>query len=246
MKKSFLLSIFFIYFLNITNAQIGGISASKLATYCTSTVPENTIEFEPSFSISKQIGYWLQNHRLNSYDSSFNNEFDFRFTYGINKKIETGIILPNNVSSLNWAIKYRPIEKNFFSLAFIYGINFDFTKKNCLSQTGIGIISTLQYNKNLSTDIDIQIAKNLYSDSYDFFFNMDNGIYIGNIQYICGINYMKTMKKHIEIENLFLNPGLTIEPAKNFLMVISTPISIFGKNYEQTISFSFALTISID
>jgi hypothetical protein len=74
-----------------------------------------------------------------------------------------------------------------------------------------------------------------------FFCGIDNGIYIGDIQYVIGFNY----QSFFQSSNLYLSPGVSIEPADNFLMVISFPFSIYRKNIEKDMNFGFALTISI-
>ena len=50
MKKLILICVYFIS--NYTFAQVGGISASKLATLCVGTVEKNTIEFALTITIN--------------------------------------------------------------------------------------------------------------------------------------------------------------------------------------------------
>ena len=60
MKKYLILIILGLSISSI-QAQVGGLSASKLGTLSTSVVPEGTIEFEPFF------GYSLSTHYFNEF-----------------------------------------------------------------------------------------------------------------------------------------------------------------------------------
>ena len=249
MKK---ISLIFVISFVITSAysQIGGISASKLATICTSPVAPRKIEFEPSFSVNRNPKYWNDRH-ISIIEKNISNKgsFDFRFTYGVIKNLEAGFSLPSDASSLQWGAKYRFYNAKFLSFALISGANFDFHTDTTLSEVGIGGVTTLQYTKNISTDIDIHLIDGFRRRGLlnEFIVGIDNGIYIGYIQYIIGINYFyKILADNKISNNLYLNPGVTIEPAKNFLMVFSFPISVYGTNDQKNHGFSFALTITLD
>ena len=43
-----------------------------------------------------------------------------------------------------------------------------------------------------------------------------------------------------------LNPGIAIEKAENFILVINSPFDLFGKNEYKTVGFGLALTIILD
>ncbi len=243
--------IFVISFIAINSySQIGGISASKLATVCTSPVAPKKIEFEPSFSVNRNPKYWNDRHIAVAENNISNSgSFGFRFTYGVMKNLETGFSLPSDASSLQWGLKYRFYNADLISFAFISGANFDFHTDTMLSELGVGAVTTLQYTKNFSTDIDIHLIDGVHQRGVfnQFILGIDNGFYIGYIQYILGINYFYRILANTSISNnLYLSPGVTIEPAKNFLMVLSFPISVYGTNDMKDYGFSFALTITID
>lgn len=250
MKKTIYIFFILISFSNFSFSQIGGISASKLMTLCTNPVAPKTIEFEPSFTINSNLKVWDDNHQLCNYSGQVtDNSFGFRFTYGIIDNLETGISIPVDVSSIQWGAKYRLINKNVFSFALISGINMDFQSNSGNTKIGMGGVSSFQFSDNFSTDLDIQFMKNFSNQGLinQIFIDLDNGLYIGQVQYIIGINYIqKQLNTEIISNNLYLNPGVTIEPANNFLMVLSFPFSVYGKNDIKTIGFSFALTITIN
>ena len=43
-----------------------------------------------------------------------------------------------------------------------------------------------------------------------------------------------------------LNPGIAIEKAENFILVVNAPFDVFGKNEYKTFGFGLALTIILD
>jgi hypothetical protein len=45
---------------------------------------------------------------------------------------------------------------------------------------------------------------------------------------------------------LTINPGLTIEQAKNFILVLNFPYDTIGKNTNKSIGIAMALTIMIN
>ncbi len=235
-------SIFLLVFLSVSlfvNAQIGGNSASKLANYCTNPVGVNQIEFEPAFAIVSR----------SFVDSSFfDNSLGFRLTYGAFKNFETGISFPVGMSALQWGGKYRFIDKKFISLAVMGGINFDFSTPDFLSEIGVGGVATLQYSENFSSDVNISYMRNFNFGliKNQIFMGIDNGIYVGNIQYILGINYQNLGLEDFYSENIFLSPGITIEPANSFLLVLSLPVSVYQNNDLKSVGFNFALTITLD
>jgi hypothetical protein len=116
-----------------------------------------------------------------------------------------------------------------------------------LQSAGIGSIFTVDYTDKISSDFNAGYLLDLLQLSDNqYFIGIDNGLYIGNVQYILGLNYLQSQKDKKISENLFLSPGITVEPAKNFLFVLSMPISVYRKNDFLTKSFTFALTITIN
>ncbi len=79
MKKTLFITLF-ITISYFSYSQIGGISASKLVTLCTTTVPENTIEFEPAFSSSFSNKVWTSDGSVATFlTDSIAIESDFGF-----------------------------------------------------------------------------------------------------------------------------------------------------------------------
>ena len=181
MKRIFILTALLFHSV-LFFAQIGGLSASKLAAYSYSCVPKHKIEFEPSFAVSYYNSAWDRDGNKLYYPSlRYDNSFGFRFTYGLSDKCETGISLPTDVSSISWGIKHLLYSDRFFSLSAISGVNFEFDPPHrTLHQAGIGVVSTLQYTQSFSTDLNAMVLKDFEDNNYSLWLIADNGIYIGH------------------------------------------------------------------
>lgn len=264
MKKilSYLLIVLFVTTTQTLFSQVIGISASKLGTYCVTPVPVNTIEFEPAFSTAFSKGYWDDMGKFNSYNSaydslSFSNEMAFRFSYGLTKNIEMGMFIPVNGEMLAAGIKYQILEGHF---ALLGGMQIPLTSyantssanKDFASAAG-GIVLSFNTNDKSSLDFNLQGQKYLENTgdrhSADFFVSSDFGYYVvDGIQLVLGLGYTSSIyEQKINNSNLFtINPGITLEKAENFILVLNYPIDIFGKNIEKSNAFGLALTIILD
>jgi len=246
-------------------SQIGGISASKLVTLCTTTVPENTLEFEPAFSSSFSNKTWTSNGTLVTYLSdsiATESDFGFRFSYGVIKNLEIGIALPIDVSTISYGMKYKLPFDNKISVGLLTGFNFPlgnqinskkvYTFENTYSYVG-GLVTTYEFSNKFSIDADVQYQKYfqniLEKHQNDLFLNMDIGYFVlDGIQLVTGLNYFQTNFENSDMNMslLNLNLGITLERAENFIIVVNSPINLMGQNLLKTNGFGFALTIMID
>jgi len=240
MKKIFLIFIIFCFSISLYS-QIGGLSASKLNTITAESVAKNQIEFEPAFSITATKGFGY-----NRFDSPiYNNSFGFRFTYGAFKNTEFGFSVPFDMSNFQFGSKFMFFSKDQISSAFFGGLNIDFSTTIPEYQAGGGVILSTQNSEIFSTDLQIGYIYSFHEyNPNGFYVNMDNGVYIGKIQYILGANFLKNIDLISNYE-LWLTPGITIEPAKNFLLVLMYPFTVWGDYYYTRRSFNFALTITL-
>lgn len=247
MKKIILFVILFLFTqMQTVFSQISGISASKLVAYNTSAVPKNAIEFEPAFdfSVSKNDSILIDKN------------MGFRFTYGLNNKTEIGILLPFSFNSVNWGIKYHAFDFNQLSFGIIAGIENALTVNNSnelnsdtffKSYAG-GIVSTYQINDKLSVDFDSQIQNSFHFSKQDFhlFINSEIGCFVTDgLQIITGLQYEKNTDMFSR-NQLTLNSGITVEKAKNFILVLNFPYRIKSKYKPASVGFAMALTILIE
>jgi len=266
MKKITLLFLSFV-FASTTMAQVGGLSASKLGTLCTATVPEGTIEFEPFFSYATSTNFFDSNGDIQALFSTSDSTLKFsgsgfRFTYGLMKDLEVGVSLPVDVSKVSFGAKYKlPIEGKL-TMGLLAGYttligNQAYDRRDAIHEETPafvgGFIMTYEFNDKFSIDFDAQYQKHtlitLDGHRHGFYLNSDLGYYLmDRVNFIVGLNYgYKVFEASIDNSHLLtLNSGIAIEKAENFILVLNTPIDLIGKNEYQTTGFGLALTILLD
>jgi hypothetical protein len=247
---------------SIANAQVGGLSASKLFTICSETVPKSAIEFEPSFAFSTSRYSWNDSYKMsdnfsNSDSVSVSSAMAFRFSYGLTNNIELGVSVYNGVSLASWGLKYNFYKKEKTLFSLIIGVNtvlgnrtYDIHNLSNSNSIATGFILSKKISEKLSFDADLQYQRYFLDNiirHQDIFINTDFGYYIfDGIQLVMGLNYFINDGSFRQSSLLILNPGLTIEKATNFILVLQVPYSITGRNSQKTVGFAMALTILID
>lgn len=266
MKKITLL-ITLLFVLSYAYSQVGGLSASKLGTLCSSTVPNSTIEFEPFFGYAQSTNYFDSDGEIKSLFSTSDSTMNFagsgfRFTYGLAKNLELGVSIPVNVNEIHFGAKYQlPIEGNY-SFGLLAGYNTIMGNQIFANRDGVneatpgfvgGIIISYVFSDKLSIDFDAQYQKQIQTTveghKQGFYLNSDIGYYLmKKINFIIGLNYgYQAYNTNIDDSYLLtLNTGVAIEKAKNFILVINAPFDILGKNEYQTKGFGLALTTFLD
>jgi len=264
MRLYIFLTLVFMSFNYLSFSQIGGVSASKLATICTDPVANKVLEFEPAFGFEFSNKYFDEKGKLtNTFATSDSLElfsgFGFRFTYGVFDNFEIGTTFPVDMSVISWGAKYKLNNNDFFRTALMTGINLpigntifnrnDRHYDNTSSYVG-GFVATLDFSDKMGLDFDIQgqklFSSTLENHFLDLFINLDYSYWLTEeFQLTAGLNYSNAMFENYNEELLSLNIGTTIERHENYLLVINSPINIYGKNVQQVFGLGFAITISI-
>lgn len=248
-------------------AQVGGLSASKLGTLCTTTVAQGNIEFEPflGFSVSSNqfddLGK-VQNLFSTSDSTLMFSSMGFRFSYGLIKNLEIGISLPIDISEINFAAKYKLPFEGKLTAGLLAGYssiigNQVYVRRNAAHEVMPsfigGLILSYEMTDKLSIDFDAQYQQhtlvNTQGHTKGFYVNSDIGYYLlEKINFIVGLNYNYQAYENSDNNShlLALNTGLAIERAKHFILVLNAPFDILGKNEYQTRGFGMALTILLD
>jgi hypothetical protein len=266
MKKIVIFIILDIIVVNLYG-QVGGLSASKLGTLCTSPVSEGTIEFEPFFGYAlSTIGFDKKGDRKDLFLSSDStvkfSASGFRFSYGLMKNLEIGVSLPVDVSEVRFGAKYKLPCEGKLTMGILAGYstlvgNQIYARRNSVQEITPayvgGLILTYEFNEKFSIDFDAQFQKHtLTTDqghTHGYFLNSDAGYYLlSQVNFIIGLNYnYKMYEDNINSSYLLtLNAGIAIERAKNFILVLNAPFDLLGKNEYQTRGFGLALTIILD
>jgi len=262
-----IITLSLVFVINISFSQVGGLSASKLGTYCTETVSAKAIEFEPAFSFASSTKMFdnngaTQNLFLSSDSTQLFSSFGFRFSYGLFKDFELGVSLPVDISTLSIGAKYKlPLEtKMSFGIFVGYNAivgNEVYVKRNTVhestSSVAAGIIATYDFSEKFGFDFNAQYHKHFHTTvgghSQGYTLSTDVGYYlIENINFIGGFIYSYDNNKIITRQShLFtFNPGIAIEKAERFILVLNSPIDLFGKNEYKSTGFGLALTILLN
>ncbi len=264
--KRFIILTLSVFLAGQLYSQIGGISGSKLRSYCVDVVDHHHIEFEPAFYYGQSRKNWNDNGELqNSFLSSDSiNRFSgvgMRFTYGLFDKLEVGVSIPLDMKTGSFGARYVLYQKNNTGFALMAGINIPMgegsfnrgvkTEDNA-TQAGFGGVFTYQRGEHFSVDANLEYDHFLKEPTSTkigtVYTSIDAGYYFFNrqLQLIGAVGY-----EHSHLENklnqnrLTIYPGATIE-ANNFIIVLTFPFDVYGRNVNKTTGFSLALTLTFE
>lgn len=270
MRKFLFFAILFLFIDLKANAQVSGISASKLATYNAYTIDFHHLEIEPSFSwMSSRSAFNDRGSRYfytaNKDSLTYSKEFFLRGTFSPFKNLEIGTMLTTDLSSLSFGLKYMFFDNQKFAASVIAGANWSAQDTPVLKPGFVpgpdtrvssyvgGFAFTRQFTERLSWDMDMQY-QNSYSGGMffqnDYFLDSELGYYVfkQQLQLIGGFSYhyqdIHTIGR--SAYSLIFNPGVTIETGKSYLFVLYAPIPLFGKNMAIYRGINLAITITVD
>ena len=264
--KRLLTILIFVFVSGSVSAQIGGLSASKLTSLTAKTVDYKKIEFEPGFYHLRSTKYWDSEGNLKNIFSTPDSikvvsGMYFRFTYGLWENMEAGFSISSDLSIAQLGFRYQFLKKSKIGIAGIGGVNIPLGTRmidhriratSNLMQVGVGLVSTCDFNENLSLDFTGSFMKFVKeTDAHHkggLYMNMDLGHYFFNHQFqVVGAASYQFIKDDDGGHQVFtINPGVTIETGKNFIIVVSFPYDIYGKRETQNVAVNFALTLTFD
>jgi len=252
-----------------TNAfsQVGGLSNSKVVLPATATVAAGDFEFEPSFDVFWYNQEWnLDGKTIDNSDIIRFSSISYRFTSGFKHNIEVGLAVPENVSSLNFGLKWLFWKNNGKSFALQSGVNFathdgiigntqeSMTEKFLTEESKRvlvnGLIFTYEPNEKLSIDTDATFS--LYSSEID----LQTVNYSGTLD--IGAGYFLTNRFQtilelnsawISFENSIFNSsktngtlGIKYTPNDGTAIIFGLKQDLFGSNNPKGLSFVGAFT----
>ncbi|MBN1949899.1 MAG: hypothetical protein JW801_01770 [Bacteroidales bacterium] len=251
----------------ILDAQVAGISASKLGAFNAGTVTHRGMEFEPSAFVSWSAKSWsagrIPTERYKNTDSlDMWMESGLRFTYGAVNKLEIGCYLPFDFSSLSVGSKLQVMETENFGIAALAGINIPKLGETislnehsieCAPLFAGGLALSARLSEKVSFDLNTQVQTalkpTLENHSMDLFVLLDAGYFFKKgYQAVAELWYSHSSYEHKDLNNdvLIFNLGVTIETAKNYILVVNTPVPLTGKNGDISYGIGFALTILLE
>jgi len=264
--KAFFKVLLCFFFFTFANAQIGGISGSKLSAVSVGVVGHHKLEFEPGFAFCYQSKYWNGDNELadlyaNDDSVRVVSEKYFRFTYGLFDQMEIGLAAPTNMSAISFGMRYIVFEKGPYGFALMAGYNAPLgnevrstespTEENT-GQAGLGIVGSVALSEKFSVDVNLQHLRFLERPQslHDgaTFFNVDAGYYFLDhaLQAVTGLGYQHHGYSGGDSFLLTAYPGVTIETGSNYIIVLAAPVDLYGKNAVRSLSFNFALTVTLN
>lgn len=251
--------LLFILLLSVSSAQaqVAGISASKLNTINAEPISKGALELEPTFSSSRSSAVWGVDGLDELGNTSVSSSICWRVTHGISDGIEVGLSIPSDFSSGSLGLKTILSAKDIFSLGAMIGISTPFGNRNFnqdnraaddLTSYGIGLIGSWIFSSVSSLDANIQ-----YQDYFNtvgaespsgILYNVDYGHYIagGKFQLFVGAGYQTASADGFSANVFSLFPGISVETSDKYMLVLNTQHDLFGKNAEKTIGLNLAVT----
>lgn len=248
------------------NAQVGGISGSKLGAFCADVVDHKHIEFEPAFYHIRAKKYWdgngdLQNIYSSSDSARAETGMNFRFTYGLWDRLELGTSISTDLSVSSWGARFVAYQNEKIGVAVIAGANIPFGNREVdgntritqlMTSIGGGGVFSAQFTENLSLDFNAQymffVRETDNNGKGSWYANADVGYYFfeRQLQLIAGLGYQNSIFETYSDQILTVYPGVTIETGKRYIIVISAPFDVYGENALKNYGINFALTLTFD
>ena len=240
----------------ITLGQISGISNSKVVVPGAETVEVGVFEFEPAFESFASSSVWNPDGKLAELNINIvESSHGFRFTTGVKENLEVGMVLPSDVSSLNFGLKWLFWSQNDLSVALQSGLNFDvaigtFRKEEGRGKVfGNGLVLTYEPEGNYSVDSDISIS--FYSKDIDGHSGtFDIGVsyrfkknFHGVAEY--NFNWITFEKKIFESEKGNGLVGFTFNANQSAKVIMGLKYDIHGSNNPKGVTYIAAFTFII-
>lgn len=238
-------------------AQVGGISNSKVVLPATGPVGAGDFEFEPAFDVFWYNQLWDNGGNLLTLSNTIRESgLGYRFTAGFEHDIEVGLIVPEDVSSLSFGLKWLFWKNNEKSFALQSGLDFE-SDDRVLSESEEsmkvitnGLIFTYEPNEKLSIDTDATFSlysTEINSQSVNYSGTFDIGVgYLLNNQFQAIVELNSTW---ISFDNSLLNSsktngtiGFTFYPNDGTVVIFGVKHDMFGTNDAKGVSFVGAFT----
>jgi hypothetical protein len=247
-------------------AQIGGISGSKLRSYCVDVVDHHKVEFEPSFYYGQSRLHWNDDSKLEdtfSTTDSINrySGLGMRFTYGLFDRFEIGVSVPMDMKTGSFGARFVVHQNKNIGFALIGGLNVPMgegnynrgyrTEDNTL-QAGFGGVFSFQKGENFSLDVNIEydhfLKEPTSTKTGTIYTSIDAGYYLFDhqLQLIGSVGLEHShLNSGLNQTRLMIYPGVTIETGKRYIIVLAAPFDVYGRNINKTVGFLLALTLTI-
>jgi len=252
-----IIALVLIFTNQVLQAQLQGLSASKLSTLNVTCVAKHQAEFEPTFSSS----YTKQNVAGLGETLTVSSSLNWRITLGLLDKLELGLNFPSDVSTGSLSLKAEVYNKGALQLGVMGGITSPLDNRtylpsrrtiNDVTTYGLGIIGSIAIDSVTSIDLNVQLADYFGevpfnpitgddATSQSFYFNANVGTYVTDkILLLAGGGY-QTFQDYWNA-NLFVEYGFALEWNPRYIFVVSGFNSVWTNNTLKSSGFNLSFT----
>ena len=258
MIKQIILTItFLLSFYHFAEAQIGGLSASKLNVFNAPTIDKGAFELEPTFGTLSSQSAWDENGISVDFSSKeIQSSLCWRATYGLLDNVEIGMNAPSDFSVATFATKVYLWGNENFQFGSFAGLTqplgnriYDPSNPSIddLSTFAIGLAGTLELTEKSSVDFNYQVQDYFTSiqgsTEATQLYNFDFGVFTPDnyLLFIAGFSYQTS--NGIKPSNKWsFFPGIAFEGHENFAVVVNGQFDFAGKNMAKTRGINFTFT----
>jgi len=245
--NKFLTIIFLAIICSPIQAQIQGLSASKLTAFFVTTVEPGSAEFEPTYSST-------YSKESDSDIIEVASQINWRMTIGLFEDLELGLNFPSDMSLGSVAMKAALVKKKSYQLGAFGGVNLplgnrayahSFPTVDDIGTYGLGVVGTFDLDSLNSVDINVHFTDYFRTadlTSRTYFINLDYGTYSlsDEILLTAGAGYQTSVDYWNA--NLFLEYGVALEWNPKFAILFAGFNSIWTKGTPSTHGFNIAFT----
>ena len=251
------------------SAQLGGIAGLKIVTFHPDPIPKKTVEFEPTFNVSRSSGFFDRSSFTGSDTIEIESNLSWRLTYGLSDRIEVGMNFQSDVvfGNFDFKVKLNDSDKLRFGAVGGLGVplgnrSFSFSNPSIddVSNYTLGIIGTYETDSLTSIDFNFLVT-DYFRDVFEISdmpmpgirqrltgttLNMsaEVGSYFlaENILLVGGLGYFTTAIDNFWEAGLFGVSGVAIEIYNNYVFTFGATYTLHGINQPRTLALGFSFT----
>lgn len=243
MKKAFLIWIFC---LNLSIAQVNGISGSKLCIPDAGAISIGTVEFEPAISSFSSNKFFSKDGNIERQSlKKINSDLTIRVSAGLFDNFELGSSFSTNLDEINFGSKFifQKSETNSFGLISGLAIpagnesEADSEKVVSDSRFSLGFLNSYRFSDAFSIDAILSLTNNLNGRNTSPLINY--GIGIGDwitdrFQIVAELNGYNCFSANDSYSKISLSSGFTYKVNKILLFVLGSQFDMKGSNTDKS------------
>lgn len=265
MKKVVLLVLFTLFISGI-QAQVGGLSLSKIGTTDANTLLRNTLQIESAINVYRIKKYFTESGRkldvFPARDSvMIESDLRYRLTFGLFDRLEIGMSAPYDITNLSMGLAYQILNAHSARISAIAGINTNTKQEHYhvtnklyseASAVAVGFACTFimleDFSIDISNEYQLSLEETIDEHKIDYFLDFDMGYFLLPVLQTCAggsLFYSSFENKDMDRCSGGINLGFTFEPTEKINFKLNSPLTLLGKNMKVQRGFGFALRVLI-